>query len=236
MLWLKQSARGFVSVTLCEPLISDIHGNYDGLQAVLVDIARQECDRIICLGDLVDGGLQSVEVARAIRERGIVTVRGNHDEFGVWDYTLPEDVRAYLQSLPEEITEDGVIYTHTSPRTRKRKIRDPIEAWNVFEETDWRRVFVGDVHIPLIMGQRCEQQVSAAQYSITYDEEFTFDLTDRYIVCVGAVGYSRDGDQRLRYAVYDSRKDSLLFKAPAGPLLCFQSFFIFMRDHIRCAL
>ena len=36
--------------------ISDIHGNYDGLLAVLADIARLQCDRILCQGDLVDGG------------------------------------------------------------------------------------------------------------------------------------------------------------------------------------
>ena len=88
-------------------LISDIHGNYDGLQSVLQDIATQNCDRIMCLGDLVDGGLQSVEVVRAIRDLGIVTVQGNHDEYGVFDFTLPEDVRDYLRALPEEITEGG---------------------------------------------------------------------------------------------------------------------------------
>jgi predicted phosphodiesterase len=202
-------------------LISDIHGNYEGLQAVLTDIAQQQCDRIFCLGDLVDGGSQSVEVVRTMREQGIVTVRGNHDESGVWNDTLPEDVRTYLQSLPEEIIENGVIYTHTSPRIKKRKIRESIEAWNVFEETHWRRVFVGDVHIPMILGQRCDQKVSATEYSIVYDEEFAFDPTDRYIVCVGAVGYSRDEYRRLRYAVYDSDKDSLLFKAPAGRILVF---------------
>ena len=202
-------------------LISDIHGNYEGLQAVLTDIAQQQCDRIFCLGDLVDGGSQSVEVVRAIREQGIVTVRGNHDESGVWNDTLPEDVRMYLQSLPEEIIENQVIYTHTSPRTKKRKIRDTIEAWNVFEETHWRRVFVGDVHIPMILGQRCDQKVSATEYPIVYDKEFAFDPADRYIVCVGAVGYSRDEYRCLRYAVYDDDKDSLLFKAPAGRILIF---------------
>ena len=202
-------------------LISDIHGNYDGLQAVLADIAGQQCDRVICLGDLVDGGTQSTEVARAIRDLGIMTVRGNHDESAVWDSTLPEDVQAYLKSLPEEIVESGVFYTHTSPRKRKQKIHDHIEAWNVFEETDCRRVFVGDIHVPLIFGRRCEQKVATTEYLISYDEEFAFDHADRYIVCVGAVGYSRDGDGRLRYAIYDSGKDTLLFRAPAGWLLVF---------------
>jgi hypothetical protein len=202
-------------------LISDLHGNYDGLKAVLADIAGQSCDRIVCLGDLVDGGLQSVEVVRELRERGVITVQGNHDEYAVWDYTLPDDVRNYLRALPEAIVEGGVIYTHTSPRMRKAKIRDEIEAWNVFEETLWRRVFVGDVHIPMILGQHCEQKVSATQHSIVYGEEFAFEADDRYIVCVGAVGYSRDGWRRLRYAIYDEVRDTLQFRAPEGPILVF---------------
>ncbi len=202
-------------------LISDIHGNFDGLQAVLQDIATQKCDRIMCLGDLVDGGLQSVEVVRAIRDLGIATVQGNHDESAVFDSTLPEDVRDYLRNLPEEIVEGNVIYTHSSPRTKKYKIRDVIEAWNVFEETDWRLTFVGDVHIPMIIGRRSEQKFSATQYPIVYDTEFSLDCTDHYIICVGAVGYSRDGYHRLRYVIYDSDKNTLIFKAPEGRILVF---------------
>lgn len=202
-------------------LISDIHGNLDGLRAVFADIAGQSCDRIVCLGDLVDGGGQSVEVVRELRDRYVLTVRGNHDESGAWDDTLPRDVRAYLRSLPEEVTEGSVIYTHTSPRKKKRKVNDEIEAWNVFEETLWRRVFVGDVHIPLILGQRCEHKVAVTTHPIVYDEELALDASDRYIICVGAVGYSRDGWQRLRYAIYDDARDSLLFRAPDGPILTF---------------
>ena len=202
-------------------LISDIHGNYDGLKAVLADIAEQHCDRVICLGDLVDGGLQSVEVVRELQASKVLTVRGNHDEYGVWDDTLPADVRDFLRSLPEEIIEGDVFYTHTSPRKKKAKIRDEIEAWNVFEETDWRRVFVGDVHIPMILSQQSDRQVSATQHTITYDEIFAFDASDRYIVCVGAVGYSRDGWRQLRYAIYDDVEDTLLFRAPPGPIFVF---------------
>lgn len=202
-------------------LIADIHGNYDGLQTVLEDIADQRCDRILCLGDLVDGGLHGVEVVRTIRDLSIVTIRGNHDESGVWDYALPDDVREYLRSLPEEIVENGAIYTHTSPRAKKRKIYEGIEAWNVFEETGWRRIFVGDTHVAMILGQRCEEKVSATEYPVRYDEEFVLDPEDRYIVNPGAVGYSRDGYKRLRYAVYDGEADTLLFKAPPGPILVF---------------
>ena len=198
-------------------LISDIHGNYEGLLAVLADIEQRQCERILCLGDLIDGGPDSIDVIRHLNSSGVLTVRGNHDEY--IDPSLPSDVQAFLRALPENIIEGDIIYTHTSPRQKKRKVKDDIEAWNVFEETTYRRIFVGDVHVPMIWGQRCEQKVSATQYDIVYDEPFALAADDRYLVCVGAVGYSRDRHARLRYAIYDQEQDTITFQAPQGPLL-----------------
>lgn len=151
-------------------IVSDIHGNYDGLQAVLADIERQKCDRILCLGDLVDGGAQSVEVVQLFQQRAITVVQGNHDEYP--DAALPPDVKNYLSDLPEAIAEGQIVYTHTSPRQRKTKIVDAIEAWNVFEEVIYKRIFAGDFHVPLIFGEQCPDKVSAVSYPIPYDEEF----------------------------------------------------------------
>jgi predicted phosphodiesterase len=200
-------------------IISDIHGNYAGLLVVLADIEQYQCDRILCLGDLVDGGPQSVEVVQLFQARSLTTVQGNHDEYP--NAGLPLDIENYLQQLPEAIVEGQVIYTHTSPRDRKAKIIDDVEAWNVFEEVGYTRIFVGDIHIPLIFGQQCPQKVSATAYPIPYDEEFRFAGEDRYIVCVGSVGYSRDGYNWLRYAIFDSERDSIMFRAPEGPILVF---------------
>ena len=200
-------------------IISDIHGNYAGLLAVLADIGKQQCDRILCLGDLVDGGSQSIEVVRLFQQQSIPTVQGNHDEYP--NAGLPVNTEDYLRQLPETIVEGQVIYTHTSPRERKAKIIDAVEAWNVFEETAYQRIFVGDIHIPLIFGQQCSQKVSATAYPIPYDAEFQFAADDRYIVCVGSIGYSRDAYNWLRYAIFDSERDSITFKAPDGPILAF---------------
>jgi predicted phosphodiesterase len=78
-------------------LISDIHGNYDGLTAVLADIKQRQCNRISCLGDLVDGGLKSVEVVRRVQELALPTVQGNHDEYP--NTNLPPDITDWLQTL-----------------------------------------------------------------------------------------------------------------------------------------
>ena len=200
-------------------LISDIHGNLDGLLAVLADSRQRQCDRVLCLGDLVDGGPSSIEVVRLFQEQNFLCVQGNHDEYPSID--LPPEIEEYLQALPEAIVEGSVIYTHTSPRVKQAKIGDAIEAWNVFEETDWKRIFVGDVHIPSLFGQQCREKVSVTSYPIPYGEEFMLDAGDRYIICPGAVGYSRDGLHRLRYAVYDDVRGSITFHAPDGPILVF---------------
>jgi putative phosphoesterase len=59
--------------------ISDIHGNFTALQAVLDDIKKEGVDQIICLGDTVSLGPQPVEVLDTLRELRTINIRGNHD-------------------------------------------------------------------------------------------------------------------------------------------------------------
>lgn len=60
-------------------LISDIHGNAFALDAVLADIQAQGVDRIVCLGDAIQGGAQPVETVQRLRELGCPVVMGNAD-------------------------------------------------------------------------------------------------------------------------------------------------------------
>ncbi len=183
-------------------LISDIHGHYPGLLAALADAQATGCERIVCLGDLVDGGGGDDAVVRCIRDRGILTVRGNHDETNALE--LASDVRAYLDALPEEIWEGDVLFTHISPRIKKAKIIDPYEEWNVFGETDARLVFVGHAHIPMLFGEQCDHACQATEYPLVSNVPSALNPEDRYIFCVGAIGYSRDSVKKPRYGIYDS--------------------------------
>jgi predicted phosphodiesterase len=63
-------------------IVSDIHGNWDGFNTVLEDIKSRQVDRIICLGDVVDGGEENDAVVNWLKGNNITTVRGNHDENG----------------------------------------------------------------------------------------------------------------------------------------------------------
>lgn len=60
--------------------ISDIHGSFTALEAVLADIKQEGIDQLICLGDTVSLGPQPCEVLGALKEWNAVTIMGNHDQ------------------------------------------------------------------------------------------------------------------------------------------------------------
>lgn len=198
-------------------LICDIHDHHAGLFAVLKDARAAGCGRVLCLGDLVDGGGGDEEVTRYVRDHDILAVRGNHDEMN--GLTLVQDVRAYLEALPEEIREGDALYTHIPPRRKKAKILDVFEARDVFGETDARRVFVGHAHIPLLFGEWSEYACQATEYALALNAPLALDPQDRYIVCVGAIGYSRDSIAKPRYAIYDAGAGTVESRAVDAPVL-----------------
>ncbi len=79
-------------------IISDIHGDYDALEKVLQRFDNDhQVGLILCAGDLVGRGPHPEKVVDLIRNRQIVTVRGNHDE---WFYGLSSASSTYMKSLP----------------------------------------------------------------------------------------------------------------------------------------
>jgi putative phosphoesterase len=81
-------------------ILSDVHGDYAALEIALDRLdTYHQVDAILCAGDLVGRGPQPDKVVQLIRERGIPTVRGNHDE---WSYGLSQENKAYLKDLPLE--------------------------------------------------------------------------------------------------------------------------------------
>ncbi|WP_224247702.1 metallophosphoesterase [Hyalangium gracile] len=60
--------------------IGDVHGCADELDALLKECGWQPGERVVLLGDLVAKGPDSAGVVARARERGLLAVRGNHDE------------------------------------------------------------------------------------------------------------------------------------------------------------
>jgi len=60
-------------------VISDVHGNCLALEAVLADLAGEPIDRIVGLGDMIQGGPQPAATVARLRELGCPVVMGNAD-------------------------------------------------------------------------------------------------------------------------------------------------------------
>jgi predicted phosphodiesterase len=62
-------------------LFSDVHGNGVAFRAMLDDLAQQDVDSGICLGDHAQGGPQPAECLEFLRDLGWPAVMGNSDHF-----------------------------------------------------------------------------------------------------------------------------------------------------------
>lgn len=125
-------------------VFSDIHGNLQGMEAVLKDIEGRGAGIVWCGGDLVGYGANPGEVVEEIQRRGIPTIMGNYDDgIGYFriacgcDYptekamelgqrsvawtkaNTTEAQKAYLRNLPyhlvREIEGHRVLLVHGSP-------------------------------------------------------------------------------------------------------------------------
>ena len=65
-------------------LISDIHSNLEGLEAVLADIEKQSITEIYCLGDIIGYGPNPRECIDLVM-RMDVCILGNHDQGALFD-------------------------------------------------------------------------------------------------------------------------------------------------------
>ncbi len=101
-------------------VISDIHGNCIALDRVLEDLGRGPTDKIVCLGDAIQGGPQPAEVVKRLRGLGCPVVMGNAD---AWLLTGKE--------------------TGNEPTSEERqRILDAVREWSLHQLSGEDREFV----------------------------------------------------------------------------------------------
>lgn len=118
-------------------IISDIHGNMQALKAVLADIEKENCKKILCLGDLAMAGpepVKAIERIKSLQDEGkLEVIQGNTDEM-IGNFNdeilqrvkkhapimsnalindvqiIPDELRRYLKNLPpqKELEIEGV--------------------------------------------------------------------------------------------------------------------------------
>jgi diadenosine tetraphosphatase ApaH/serine/threonine PP2A family protein phosphatase len=199
-------------------VISDVHGNWHALEAVLEDVERQQPDELWCLGDLVGYGPRPNPCCAAVERRASICLAGNHDlgvlgEIDLEEFSgdavaaarwtrgvLAEGSRAFLESLRPQGERDGVELFHASPR-------DPVweyvlsadVARAAFELTGSPLVLVGHSHVPLTI--TLEDDVVDGGLAAGGTE---LPLgPGRRLLNPGSVGQPRDGDPRAAWLLLD---------------------------------
>lgn len=200
-------------------VISDLHGNFIALEAVLQAIDRAGVREIICLGDIAGYGPETARCIATLRQRKIRSVRGNHDAYVGSPQPVPPDFspdatagieadraslgvsdRRFLGRLPWTLGGDDFTFVHASlPRP---------EDWDyVFNAHGARRhlrsqpapvSFLGHTHVQegWALGPEGVRRIDASK---------GFFLKERikYAFNPGSVGQPRDGDPRAAFLIFD---------------------------------
>lgn len=210
-------------------VISDIHSNFEALNAVIADIRDLGVGRIICLGDVVGYASGARMCLRAIQELECPCILGNHDEAVALDSTLLTDMndtavagilyarqrlnldeKTFLTSFPRDLAMDGVQFTHASLARPPSwpYISDADEARPHFAEQSSHISFCGHTHRPMVWTQDEAGRVTGKKGL----NVMTLRLTGKVLVNVGAVGQPRDGDSRACYVIYRPDQDTVEFR------------------------
>jgi putative phosphoesterase len=144
-------------------VITDVHADVHALRDALKQIDSLGCDRVVCCGDVVDYGLFPEETIALLRERKVMTIRGNHDRWAVkegidmsgWDLT-PAAMH-FLESLPTHrrslIEGVRVVFEHARPESDMKGIahdESEDELRRILKDAAADVLIIGHTHQPFV--------------------------------------------------------------------------------------
>ena len=162
-------------------ILSDIHANFEALEAVFTYIDQHNIDKVYCLGDVVGYGPNPNECIELVRERCEVIIMGNHDYAAIGlaniDYFneyakmsthwtidhLSKDNLKFLKGLPFSHQTENLILVHSSPSKPSHwyyvlSVQDARIEMQSFEE---HICLIGHSHVPVVFsGQNYNREAS----------------------------------------------------------------------------
>jgi len=210
-------------------VLSDIHSNFDALEAVCADLDAAGVDNVVCLGDIVGYAAYPDECITRVRERGWHTVRGNHDaaldkpeareemnDVAVaglrWaEARVSPENREWLASLPLRFHRTHTIFTHASLDHSQEwaYLIDVESALLHFLRQRFPLCFVGHTHRPMILSW---QRKTKLEVLIPGPEKIPLSPLGKTTINVGSIGQPRDGDPRACYVLYRPETHQIEFR------------------------
>jgi predicted phosphodiesterase len=205
-------------------ILSDIHGNFEALTAVLA-AAEGTWDMIVNCGDLVGYGPDPEAVVEWSRDNCGHIVRGNHDKAcagladldwfnpvarasAIWSASvLRQENLEWLRSLPVGPAEvNSFAILHGSPADEDEYITEPIDAVHAAGLLTAPLTFFGHTHL-----QGGFQIHRNGTRAVMPDRELVIEETSAWMVNPGSVGQPRDHNPDAAWATYDSEEKVVRF-------------------------
>ena len=211
--------------------LTDIHGNFEAMNATLHAARTVGFDHLVVLGDLVGYGPDPaaiVEIVGGLVDEGAVCIMGNHDvavcatSSGMsdnariaanWTRTqLRRPHLDFLAALPMSVRQEDRLYVHASARTPEKwpYIRSADAAEACVAATDARLVFTGHTHIPAVFHGLPGHKL--ATFVPNANVEMPISSIRRAVVVVGSVGQPRDGIPAACYGLFDAEQRTITMR------------------------
>jgi len=198
-------------------ILSDIHANLEGLQAVLKDAQEQKCTHYVCLGDVVGYGPNPKECLELVMGLNCPTVMGNHDEYcaSTLDLTgfnamaaegirwtrqqLSADDKAWLRDLKyvRHVESFTIVHATLDLPEKWAYVFDKLAAAASFNYQHTPVCFNGHTHVPIAF-VRGPSGLQGGLYS-----KIRIEVGRKYFINVGSIGQPRDRNPKSAYVIFD---------------------------------
>ncbi len=211
-------------------IISDVHSNFEALQATHKELEKRGCEKIISLGDVVGYGPSPNECIDFFIEHEIESIKGNHDyymncqaasmeELGITEHAyhavcwtrevLKDSNLKWLDNLPFTLTQNEIMFIHAAVDTAEGEywpyIFDIQSAMFHFYLQDTEFAFFGHVHVPLLFAC-CSNQENIYPTILVEkpkDRSFEQSTNQKFLINPGSVGQPRNRDPHSASLVFD---------------------------------
>lgn len=205
-------------------ILSDIHSNYDALQAVSRQLHGQAVDQILCLGDVIGYGAEPQACINWLQQQHAIVVKGNHEAMleqpsGLetsetevhqvirWTRSqLSPSQLNWLTSRPLRMVVAGICLTHSTPYQPEwfEYVSGPIAAERAFVAFSEPLALIGHTHVPALAVENQTGQVIWKKIPA----KLRINESGRMLINPGSVGQPRDGCPQARWGLLDLDKQS----------------------------
>lgn len=207
-------------------VFSDVHGNLSALEAVLVDIAEEQVDELLFVGDLCLVGPRPADCLDRVRDLGCLAVYGNTDDWLLGRQQAPNHLadlaewtnaqlsacqRSWLDELPFAHTispaandADSLLIVHANPQDVNQLIFPPEDE----QIARYGRVRQADSELGDLLAGVESNIIVYGHLHIPYIRSWG----QKQLVNISSVSMPGDGDPRAKYGLFTWDGDSWSFE------------------------